>query len=130
MGDLSTYALDELLKLQEEGTITQEELTAEVTRRLKEDEDFLAEVKGPKGAKGDPGEVGGAGPQGEKGELGEAGPEGPQGPVGADGLPGTDGLSGEPGPQGEPGQSLTWLLQGAESITLYSTLCTLADQER
>jgi len=52
VGELSDYSFEELLKLQEEGAITQEVLTAEVTRRLMENEAFLAEVKGPQGPEG------------------------------------------------------------------------------
>ncbi|OGR01901.1 MAG: hypothetical protein A2284_04375 [Deltaproteobacteria bacterium RIFOXYA12_FULL_61_11] len=84
VGELSDYSFEELLKLQEEGAITQEVLTAEVTRRLMENEAFLAEVKGPQG------------PEGPAGTAGEPGPVGEQ------------------GLQGNPGSSLTWLGSLAE----------------
>ena len=100
VGDLSGYTFEELLKLQEEGAITQEELTAEVTRRLKEDEEFLAAVKGPKGPKGDQGEIGPEGPTGSSGSNGAVGS------TGVKGEPGANGADGQPG---EPGLALTWL---------------------
>ena len=103
VADLEGYTLEELLKLQEEGAITEEALFDEVTRRLKEDEEFLADMKGSKGAKGDPGDVGIQGPEGA---TGVAGAPGEPGPVGPQGEPGPAGPRGEIGPQGASGPPL------------------------
>lgn len=87
--------------------------------KLKQDDAFMASIKGEQGEQGEAGEQGPAGPQGERGEpgpqgppgtkgdqgeRGEPGPAGPQGQPGPQGPPGTKGEPGEPGPQGPPGE--------------------------
>ncbi|OGR04723.1 MAG: hypothetical protein A2284_17070 [Deltaproteobacteria bacterium RIFOXYA12_FULL_61_11] len=106
--DLTSYTFEELLKLQEDGLLTLEELSAEVARRLRDDPTFLAEVTGPRGPIGPVGETGLPGSTGDRGEQGTAGLSGTPGARGPEGLQGEQGEQGEQGiagPQGPVGET-------------------------